>query len=161
MTDSSLKEQISSYSDEIKRLEDTAASLQVESFGLRQKREELIAQMILDERLLADTDWDLSVGGSAGDAVLSYKDTSPNTIEFIKELARTDYHSWFEISDGIQLRFDDSDISLSFKESKQLMPFAKRNGLRINGSGIKDRLAKLKRDVIALETICHQFNLDK
>jgi hypothetical protein len=157
----SLKEHISELSDKIKELEDKAADLQVTSFGLRQKREELIAQMILEEKLLSDTDWDLSVGGSAGDAVLSYKDTSPNTMEFIKELARTDYHSWFEIADGIQLRFDDSDISLSFKESKQLMPFAKRNGLRISGAGIKDRLAKLKRDVVALETICHQFNLDK
>jgi hypothetical protein len=161
MSESSLKELIAAHSVEIKNLEDEAASLQVTSFSLRQKREELIAQMILEEKLLSDTDWDLSVGGGSGDAVLSYKETSPNTLEFIKELARTDYHSWFEIQDGIQLRFDDSDISLSFKESKQLMPFAKRNGLRISGAGIKDRLAKLKRDVVALETICHQFNLDK
>jgi hypothetical protein len=159
MNEVSFKKQISELSDKIKELEDQAANLQVDSFGLRQKREELIAQMILEEKLLSDTDWDLSVG--SGDAVLSYKDTSPNTMEFIKELARTDYHSWFEISDGIQLRFDDSDISLSFKESKQLMPFAKRNGLRISGAGIKDRLSKLKRDVVALETICHQFNLDR
>jgi hypothetical protein len=161
MSESSLKELIAAHSVEIKNLEDEAANLQTTSFSLRQKREELIAQMILEEKLLSDTDWDLSVGGGSGDAVLSYKETSPNTLEFIKELARTDYHSWFEIQDGIQLRFDDSDISLSFKESKQLMPFAKRNGLRISGAGIKDRLAKLKRDVVALETICHQFNLDK
>ncbi len=155
---SQLKNQIAELTVKIKKLEDEAADLNVQSFGLRQKREELIAQMILEEKLLSDTDWDLSLDGNAG-ATLSYKDTSPNNMEFIKELARTDYHSWFEISDGIQLRFDDNDISLSFKESKQLMPFAKKNGLRINGTGIKDRLSKLKRDVAALETICHQFGL--
>jgi hypothetical protein len=82
-------------------------------------------------------------------------------MEFIKELARTDYHSWFEITDGIQLRFDDNDISISFKETKQVMPFVKKNGLKIFGTGITDRLAKLKRDAVALETIVHQFNLDK
>jgi hypothetical protein len=157
----SFKKQIAAHSAQIKKLEDQAANLQVESFALRQKREELIAQMILEEKLLSDTDWDLSTSPAGGDAVLSYKDTSPNDMEFIKDLARTDYHSWFEISDGIQFRFDDNDISITFKESKQLMPFVKKNGMRINGAGIKDRLSKLKRDVAALETICHQFNLDK
>lgn len=154
---SKFKKQIAEMSAEIKDLEEEAANLGVKAFDLRQKREELIAQMILEEKLLSDTDWDLSLDGSG--ASLSYKDSSPNDMEFIKELARTDYHSWFEISDGIQLRFDDSDISLNFKESKQLMPFAKKNGLRVNGTGIKDKLSKLKRDVAALETICHQFGL--
>ena len=155
----SFKKQIADLSAQIKELEDQASNLQVDAFGLRQKREELISQMILGEKLLSDTEWDLVIGIGGSDSVLSYKDTSPNDIEFIKELARTDYHSWFEISDGIQLRFDDNDISISFKESKQLMPFVKKNGMRINGTGIKDRLSKLKRDVAALETICHQFNL--
>ncbi len=155
---SKFQKQIATMTAEIKELEEEASNLSVKAFDIRQKREELIAQMILDEKLLSDTDWDLSLDGNAG-ASLSYKDTSPNNMEFIRELARTDYHSWFEISDGIQLRFDDNDISLSFKESKQLMPFAKKNGLRINGTGIKDKLSKLKRDVAALETICHQFGL--
>jgi hypothetical protein len=155
---SKFQKQIAAMTTEIKELEEEASDLGVKAFGIRQKREELIAQMILEERLLSDTDWDLSLDGGNG-ASLSYKDTSPNNMEFIKELARTDYHSWFEISDGIQLRFDDNDISLTFKESKQLMPFAKKNGLRINGAGIKDKLSKLKRDVAALETICHQFGI--
>lgn len=155
---SKLQEQIAEMTAEIKELEEEATNLGVQAFDLRQKREELIAQMIMEEKLLSDTDWDLSLDGNAG-ASLSYKDSSPNDMKFIKQLARTDYHSWFEISDGIQLRFDDNDISLNFKESKQLMPFAKKNGLRINGTGIKDKLAKLKRDVAALETICHQFGI--
>lgn len=155
---SKMQKQIAEMTAEIKELEDEAANLGVKAFDLRQKREELIAQMILDEKLLDDTDWDLSLDGGSG-ASLSYKDSSPNDMQFIKELARTDYHSWFEISDGIQLRFDDNDISLTFKESKQVMPFAKKNGMRINGTGLKDKLSRLKRDVAALETICHQFGL--
>lgn len=151
------QKQIAEMTKSIQKIEEEASELSMKAFDLRQKREELIAQMILDERLLSDTDWDLSLDGQG--AHLSYKANSPNDMKVIKELARTDYHSWFEISDGIQLRFDDNDISLSFKESKQVMPFAKRNGLRINGTGLKDKLSKLKRDVAALETICHQFGL--
>jgi hypothetical protein len=154
------KKQIEELSGKIKELEDQAANLQVESFGLRQKREELIATMIVEDKLMADTEWDLTLDGSTG-AHLSYKDGESDSMEFIKELARTDYHSWFEITDGIQLRFDDNDISISFKETKQVMPFVKKNGLKIFGTGITDRLAKLKRDAVALETIVHQFNLDK
>ena len=154
------KKQIAELTNKIKDLEDKSANLQVESFALRQKREELIATMIVEEKLMADTEWDLTLDGNAG-ANLSYKETDSVSMEFIKELARTDYHSWFEITDGIQLRFDDNDISISFKETKQVMPFVKKNGLKISGTGITDRLSKLKRDAAALETICHQFNLDK
>lgn len=156
----SFRKQIAELSSKIKELEDESANLQVESFALRQKREELIAQMIVEEKLMADTEWDLTLDGGSS-AHLSYKETATGAMEFIKELARTDYHSWFEISDGIQLRFDDNDISISFKETRQVMPFVKKNGLKISGAGITDRLAKLKRDAAALETICHQFNLDK
>ncbi len=156
----SYKKQIAELSTQIKDLEDQSANLQVDAFSLRQKREELIATMIVEDKLMHGTEWDLTLDGSSG-AHLSYKDSDPNSMEFIKELARTDYHSWFEITDGIQLRFDDNDISITFKETKQVMPFVKKNGLKISGTGITDRLAKLKRDAAALEIICHQFNLDK
>lgn len=156
----SYKEQIAELSTKIKDLEEQSANLQVESFRLRQEREELIAAMIVEDKLLHGTEWDLTLDGSSG-AHLSYKENDTDSMEFIKELARTDYHSWFEIVDGIQLRFDDNDISISFKETRQVMPFVKKNGLKIAGSGITDRLAKLKRDAVALETIIHQFNLDK
>jgi len=154
------RKQIESLSTKIKELEDQSANLQVDAFSLRQERENLIAQMLLEEKLLADTSWDLSLDGGAG-ATLNYKETDSSAIDFIRELAKTDYHSWFEISDGIRITFDDNDISITFKEAKQVMPFVKKNGLKIFGTGITDRLNKLKRDAAALEVIVHQFNLDK
>jgi hypothetical protein len=156
----SFKKQIAELSTKIAELEEQSANLQVESFSLRQKREELIATMIVEDKLLLKTEWEITLDGSSG-AQLSYKESGSDSMDFIKELARTDYHSWFEITDGIQLRFDDNDISITFKETRQVMPFVKKNGIRISGSGITDRLAKLKRDAVALETIVHQFNLDK
>ena len=156
----SFKKQIAELSTKIAELEEQSANLQVESFSLRQKREELIANMIVEDKLLLKTEWEITLDGSSG-AQLSYKESESDSMAFIKELARTDYHSWFEITDGIQLRFDDNDITITFKETRQVMPFVKKNGIKISGSGITDRLAKLKRDAVALETIVHQFNLDK
>jgi hypothetical protein len=156
----SLKKQIADLTTQIRDLEEQSANLQVDAFSLRQKREELIAAMIVEDKLMHGTEWELTLDGSSG-ASLSYKESESDSMDFIKELARTDYHSWFEITDGIQLRFDDNDISITFKETRQVMPFVKKNGLKVSGSGITDRLAKLKRDAVALETIVHQFNLDK
>jgi hypothetical protein len=154
------KTQIQECSTRIKLLEDQAAELHVESYELRRKREELIATMIVEDKLMVNTEWDLVLNDSFN-IRLDYKETGVSSMEFIKELARTDYYSWFDLSDGIQLRFDDSNISLSFREAKQVMPFIKKNGLIASGNDVTDRLAKLKRNVSALETICHQFNLDK
>ncbi len=75
------------------------------------------------------------------------------------KLSKDDFHSRFELSDGIMLRFDDDEISISFKENRQLMPFIKKYGLKVSGNKIADKLAKLKRDVAALEVVCHTFNI--
>lgn len=154
------KSQIEKLSSQIKDLEDRSANLQVESFDLRQKREELIARMIVEERLMVDTEWELTMDHNST-ASLSLKKDDKGSMNYITELARTDYHSWFEIMDGVSLRFDDSEISISFKDSKLVIPFAKKNGLKISGNNLTSKLAQLKRDVAALEVICHQFSLDK
>jgi len=154
------KSQIEELTTKIKDLEDRSANLQVESFDLRQKREELIARMIVEEKLMHDTEWELTIDHNST-ASLSLKKDDNGNMDYVTELARTDYHSWIEISDGISLRFDDSEISISFKDSKLVIPFAKKNGLKISGNTLTGRLAQLKRDVAALEIICHQFSLDK
>jgi DUF4097 and DUF4098 domain-containing protein YvlB len=154
------KSQIEELSSQIKDLEDRAANLQVESFDLRQKREELIARMIVEEKLMVDTEWELTMDHNST-ASLSFKKDNKGSINYIVELAKADYHSWFEIMDGVSLRFDDNEISISFKDSKLVIPFAKKNGLKISGNNLTNKLAQLKRDVAALEIICHQFSLDK
>ncbi len=77
----------------------------------------------------------------------------------VMEMARQDYHSDFNLTEGIRIRFDDSNISLHFKDNKALVPFITKYGLVINGTSIRDRLAKLKREISVLELVCHQFKL--
>lgn len=156
------KNKITELTSEIKTLEDESANLQAKSFELRQERELLIAKMILEDKLLKDTKWHLTLNGGDG-LILNY--TMPTiaggidgSMQFLVDLARKDYHSWFELISGITLRFDDNDISITFKESKQALPFIRKHGLIVDASTITDRLSKLKRDAAALEAIYHQFS---
>jgi hypothetical protein len=149
------KDRIVELTTQIKDLEDRAAGLHADAFTLRAEREVLMSEMVLDENMLADTTWEIKLDG--GTSV--YLEWTGGDMDALTELIKTDWHSWFELADGIKLQFDDPDITLTFKEGKQLLPFARKNKLKLNGTGISDRLAKLKRDAAALEDICHQYNL--
>jgi hypothetical protein len=153
------KEHIEQLTNQIKELDEQSAELQAQAFSLRTGREELIAQMILEDKILSKTDWEILLSGESS-PFLEY--TGPIDVDPIQEiikLARTDWHCWFELADGIRLQFDDNEVSLTFKEPRQLMPFVKKHNLIITGVGISDKLAKLKREVATLEDVCHQFNL--
>lgn len=153
------RERINELTSQVKELDDQSADLQAKAFELRTLREELIAQMILEDGVLSGTDWELLLNGDTS-SYLEY--TGPIDVEPMQEvikLARTDWHCWFELADGIRLEFDDNEVSLTFKEPRQLMPFVKKHSLKITGTGISDKLAKLKREVATLEDVCHQFSL--
>jgi hypothetical protein len=153
-----IRERIALLSAQVSDLEDRSANLQVDAWSLRQERDELIAQLILEEKMLAGTTWDLALGDITN---LSYNETVKGELDGIKKLIRTDWHSSFELEEGVDLHFDDSEVSLIFKDPKQVLSFIKKNGLIIGGTKVADRLNHLKREVAALEIVCHQFNLLK
>lgn len=153
------REQIEKISKEIDALYEQASETQKLAWEKTQAREILISQCITEERMLQDTDWELDLGG--GNATyLTYTGVKEGTtIETILNMARHDWHSKFTIQEGISFHFDDSEISMHFVESKMILPFAQKHGMIIDGSGIQDQLARLKRDAAALELICHQLKL--
>lgn len=152
------QDRIKEIEEQVKVLEDRAANLQVDAWSLRQERDELIASLILEEKMLAGTCWELTLGDITN---LSYSETTPGELDKVKQLVRKDWHSTFELEEGVEIRFDDNEVSLSFKEPRQVLPFIRKNGLIIGGSKVADRLNHLKREVSALEKVCHQFNLLK
>jgi hypothetical protein len=155
----SIPKRIEEITAQVKDLDDRSAELQAEAFKLRTEREELIAQMILEDKMLANTDWELRLSGEANPYLEYRGPIDEGTMDDLFKLARTDWHCWFELTDGIKLQFDDNNVSLTFSEAKQIMPFIKQNKLKVTGTGVSDKLAKLKREVAALEDACHQFNL--
>jgi hypothetical protein len=159
----SLMEEIKDMGKRIEALDDRSAELGHQAWDLRRQREELIAKLIIEEDLFSGTTWDVELGNfvSSSGAHLNYTgllvDNSP--MKKIADMARKEYHSTFELTVGVNVRFDDNGISLTFKEGKMMLPFVEKHGLVINGTSIQDKLAKLKRDVAALELVCHQLKL--
>lgn len=149
---------IATLTTEIQALEDHSANLQVEAWSLRQQRDELTAALILEEKMLAGTTWEMALGDVTN---LAYVEVTKGELDKVRELCRKEWHTTFELEPGVSLRFDDSEVNLSFDEPKQVLPFVKKNEILISGSKIADRLSHLKREVAALEMVCHHFNLPK
>jgi hypothetical protein len=154
-----LRDRISQIDALVVDLEDKSAILQGEAWNLRQEKDELIAKLILDEKMLANTNWDLTLGDITN---LIHKEVTPGAMDKITELIKAEYlYSTFELEPGVTLHFDEDNVTLSFEDAKLVMPFIRRNGMIIQGSRVTDRLNSLKREIVALETVCHQFNLLK
>ena len=156
-----LKSDIDVYSQEIKEMEDKCQEIQIEISDLRERREKLIIKMIIQDKLFEDTSWEIVtyIGGIRLDLIKSYNSSVFDVFEPIHSIFFKDMDVWIDMADGISLRFEAGDTSLVFKEPKQVMPFIKKHKIKLNGGTIVDRLAKMKRDTAALESIVHTFNL--
>jgi hypothetical protein len=152
-----IKSRIEETSNLIQEFEKQSADLQMKAFECRQEREALFAKFILEGKLLDGTEWEIILKADNNVWLRLSKDNAAKSIDTITDLINVDYHTWFELEPGVEFRFDDTEVSIHFSESKQVIRFVNNNGIIVNGTGISDRLAKLKRDVTALETVCHQF----
>jgi len=160
----SLQDKITELTAQIKEKEDAENRLITEACILREERDILVGQLIQNENILADTNWEFKLSNGTR-FYLESRDSFSGKIGPIVKLF-TCYNSQFDRFDlegGIRLQFDSLNdyISISFEEPKQLMPFVKRNKMLITGTGIIDRLAKLKREVSSLEEVCHTFEITK
>lgn len=154
----SLNEEIQILEEQLISLDHQIGELNKQRWELQNQRDQLVARLILEENLLQGTRWILHANDSPHlDFDLSQENYSK--IKKIQELARTDWHSSFRLQEGVVIRFDDNDVSLYFTEAKNLLPFAQKHSLIIDGTDITAKLAKLKREIAALEAIAHQYKL--
>ena len=147
--------QLERLTAEINSLDDKAAELYEQSSKLRESREILISSLIIDHKLLNGTEWEFSLRADNSVSLRLTKDSDIVSIESLFEIFKS---AWFELLPGIELNIDE-EITLHFTENKQVVKFVKNNGMILNGSTVMSRLDRLKRDVAALENICHQFNI--
>jgi hypothetical protein len=156
-----IRDKIAELTTEIKELEDKASEIATEATSLRAVREKLIIKVLVEDKIFEDTSWDVGsyMSGVKINYIKSYGATVYDVFEPIQEIFSKDGDIWMEINDGISLRLEGGEVSLSFKEAKQVMPFIKKHKMKLTGSSIVDRLAKMKRDAAALESIVHTFNL--
>jgi hypothetical protein len=122
---------------------------------LMQRHDELIIQFVRESRLLQGTKWriDITRTSYADMVLIPYSVHIQPEMESLIKLLRTDWHCSIELQEGVSLRFDDNDISLNFKNSSLVVPFIQQHGIVVITLDLRDKIDKLKKDIIALEEV--------
>lgn len=124
---------------------------------LQQEASNLMIKIIEEENLLKNTLWEINVSYKIS---LDYAgDKNDAMFKPITDLCHGTWHTWLDMEDGIQLRFDEDTVSLHFEESKQIISFANKHQIKIRGSNVIDKLQTLKRETATLEHLVHQFSI--
>lgn len=150
------KEQAEKLKQEIDELTTKTNDLYQDMANKRIEREAILCDMILDDNMLANTSWEIKV---VDRATFLYYLGDEEAMKPVLDLMNADYHSWIELGPGVELRCDEGDFSMKFDHAKQVVPFAKKNGMNLSGKTITTSLSDLKRQVAALEEIVHLFGL--
>lgn len=140
-------------------LNEKHSELSLQESGLNESRDLLIKEILIEEKPFEGTKWELFLGPMNNNIYLQYLEGNKDKIEEIHQLCFTFWHASFEIQNGIFLRFNDGDYSLTATEFRQLINFAKKQNLTIVAADIEDKVRKLSRQLASLQEICHQFNL--
>lgn len=153
-----VREQLKLNEQQVEELNKQADELRESAYSLERESSNLIAQLIEEDKMLAGTSWELVA--SKKSAYLEFQGNlkSPE-MQKIFEITWNGYHSSFVLGEGIDLYYDDSRISIQFDDLKLVAPFIKKMEIVLDTSSIRDDLHKMRRDLAALEMICHQLQL--
>lgn len=150
------RSKLDKLNNSIQKLNQTINDSTDELYKFQNECGELLIQIVEDEKLLKDSLWDIEYFSEH--IYLVYSGIKNDSfLGPINTLCSGSGHSWLDIEPGIQLRFDEDEVSLHFDEVKSILPFAKKHKMKITGSNLSDKLQKLKRESSALEQLIHQF----
>jgi hypothetical protein len=154
----SKREEFTANQLKIEELNSQSDELLEQSYQLEEQNRLLVKGIIEEERLLDGTEWRIKPNGKS--VYLEYAGSlRDEIIAKLVELTWHGYHSSFDLGDDVDLRFDDSRVSLYFDNIRVIPSFMRRSGIVIDATQIQGMLAKLKKDALALEMICHQLQL--
>lgn len=154
----SVKE-ISKINKQISQMREKLNAYHQRFFPLESKRIDLIQEEILNNKMLANSSWEVEAYHN-GSLCLNYQGEVDDAIMApIISLSDGDLHYNFLLGDGIEFRLDNSYTTLTFDDPKKLPRFAAANELIINAATITARLHDLRREITAMEMLCHQLGL--
>jgi hypothetical protein len=152
------RQQIEELKESISNIDLKACELQDEAAHLREKRDTIVSEVILEEELLANTNWEIRTFDN--DVYLQFVGKlKDERFASVIDVVWNGWHSWFNLEPEVQIRFDDAIVTLNFDDPKLVIPFVKKHKLKVTGQTLVDRMRELKRELSALEAINHQFNL--
>jgi hypothetical protein len=117
-----------------------------------------LGQFILDNKILAGTEWRFHVYGDIPKLLYNSVITKTDPLQSIIDLNNGDSYTTVQMSDGISLQLDNDRASIQFIDIKHIAPFCQKFELKIQPGNLITDLHKLIRRVKSLEIIYHAFN---
>lgn len=125
--------------------------LGTESMSLTKQKEKEIVKYIIKKNILNENDWEFYNFN-----LISYMYNFKN-LDKMFELNDCWGHGSIYFSKGICLRQDDSDISITFENKKEILPFITKYKLNVNFTDIDKKKKKLEEEINSLEEILNQY----
>ncbi len=156
MTNPKIK-QLEDINSQIKKIDLEIDSMMDNLSQLHTKKCDLFSQILEEEQLLKNSEWNLKHDPNLN---LEYDGKKNDVImQTFSKWLPDERLTWIDLEDGIQLRFNEDYVYLYFDDSKMILPFVNKHNIKIKGANITNKLLSLKREVAALEKICHQFSI--
>jgi hypothetical protein len=158
MPDTPIKDKINQLKKSIEEVEDNIINLRNKSYDLIDECQILLGQFILDNKILAGTEWRFHVYGDIPKLLYNSVITKTDPLQSIIDLNNGDSYTTVQMSDGISLQLDNDRASIQFIDIKHIAPFCQKFELKIQPGNLITDLHKLIRRVKSLEIIYHAFN---
>jgi len=145
----SVKEDFEKLNKEHEILSKEAESLRLKRCDVEFKKNELLADYLLEEAILSEYAWHITGEDRWANLECTKRSSDWKTLS---DLAEDNYHCYKTIEKGINLNFNDGKINISFQNGiSQMAEFIKKYKLNIASSSIALKYKKLKMDLAALE----------
>jgi len=151
------EELLSDLKKKYKEYDDKFSILSRESRTIEQEIEKLSSDIILENKYLSKESWTLSIGRSKKDFYLTSHLKNRKNFHEILKLSSGPYHHSISINE-VTLSFNDNDVYLYFKSSKQGLEFIKEQGIKPNITTLKKDFDELESSLISIKTILEMFS---
>lgn len=156
----SKREELTIINQSISTMEEAIAKLHEDSYPLEEKKQEVIASLITEEKMLNGSKWQIEESNYSGSIVLEYNGGRDDDLMLsIDNLIKGSFHSSFILEPEIELQFDDMRVRLCFSNPNSIYNFIIRHGIVVDGKAVIKQLHHLKREMASLEAIAHRLNL--
>jgi hypothetical protein len=107
--------------------------------GLVQEYNSVLLEKIISEKLLHKYEWEIKLSGYH----IYLSSTRRDDRKVTSLMINSDYHCGIDLTDHVQLRSDDNELSIAFSDNKEIAPFIADWDLKINCSGIEKKIKSL------------------
>ena len=129
------------------------------AYDLEDQISEAISAIIVEEELLSGSRWQLK-SNKNGNPYLEYSGKSTDQcFKSIKELVRGGYHNNYPFEQDVHLQFEDSGMNIYFPDTSRVKHYIDVLKLTIDASPVKGAVTRLRKDLMALEMLCHQLDI--